>query len=197
MEKKRASTWGPNRSGCKTASDMQLSSQVQKYQLCFNLSASLALCVLSFHYVTLIILKLPDFSIWLQKKIIFVFHVKPISCVHLLVSKHIIFCRLCLKLLYFSRKVWIAQSGYWLGCGLDNQGSVPGRAGFLFLPQHPDWFQGPPSLVSNGYQGCFLNGKDSSPPRSLEVKNEWSNASTSPYVYMIWWPVKHQGQLYL
>jgi hypothetical protein len=43
----------------------------------------------------------------------------------------------------------------------------------------PDWLLGPPSLLSNGYQGPFLGGKaqpghdaDHSPPSSAKVFNE-------------------------
>jgi len=30
---------------------------------------------------------------------------------------------------------------------------------FFFLPTHPDWLWGPPSLLSNRYRGPFPRGK--------------------------------------
>jgi hypothetical protein len=37
---------------------------------------------------------------------------------------------------------------------LDDLGSIPSSTRFFF-PQHSDWLWGPPSLLSNGYQGLF------------------------------------------
>jgi hypothetical protein len=42
--------------------------------------------------------------------------------------------------------------------GLDGQEigvQVPVGARFSLFPRHPDWFWGPPSLLSNRYQGLF------------------------------------------
>jgi hypothetical protein len=47
------------------------------------------------------------------------------------------------------------------GYRLDGQGlgvRVPVGARFFFSLCHPDWFWGPPSLLSNGYQGLFPLG---------------------------------------
>jgi hypothetical protein len=38
---------------------------------------------------------------------------------------------------------------------------------------------------------------DNSPPFSTQVRNVWRYTSTSPYVFMAWCLIKHQGQLYL
>jgi len=59
--------------------------------------------------------------------------------------------------------------------------SSPGKDWeFFSSPPHPDRFWGPPSLLSNGYQGLFPWGReaDHSPPSSAEVKNAWSHTST-------------------
>jgi hypothetical protein len=45
------------------------------------------------------------------------------------------------------------------GYGLDGPSLIPGRVKFFSSPQHPDRLWGPPSLLSNGYQGFFTGGK--------------------------------------
>jgi len=56
------------------------------------------------------------------------------------------------------------------------------------------WF----SCWSNGHRGLLAIGvkrpgreAEHSPPCSAVVKNAWSNTSTSSYVFMTWWLVKH------
>jgi hypothetical protein len=67
---------------------------------------------------------------------------------------------------------------------------VPVRARIFSSPRRPDWFWGPPSLLSNGYwkfsPGIKRPGReaDHSPPTSAEVKNTWFYTSTTPYVFM-------------
>jgi hypothetical protein len=75
--------------------------------------------------------------------------------------------------------------------GLDDPGSIPGMARFVFSPQRPDRLWGLPSLLSNGYQGALSPGvkgqgreADHSPPSSAEVKNMWIYTSIPPYVLM-------------
>jgi hypothetical protein len=57
---------------------------------------------------------------------------------------------------------------------------VPVGARFFSSPRRPDRFWGPPSLLTNRYQGLFAPGvkrpwreADPSPPTSAEVKNTW------------------------
>jgi hypothetical protein len=64
--------------------------------------------------------------------------------------------------------------------GLNDRSSIPDRGrGFFFQSLRPDRLWGPPSLLSNGYQGSFPRVKarpgrdaDHSPPSSTEVKYE-------------------------
>jgi hypothetical protein len=54
-------------------------------------------------------------------------------------------------------------------CGLDDLGSVPDRSrGFFFKPLRPDRLWGPPSLLSNGYQGRPLPGGKERPGRDAD-----------------------------
>jgi hypothetical protein len=60
-----------------------------------------------------------------------------------------------------------------MGYMLDDRGSIPGRGKLFCIPQFPDRFGGPPSLLSNGYQGVERPGRevDNPPLSSAEVKN--------------------------
>jgi hypothetical protein len=67
-----------------------------------------------------------------------------------------------------------------MGNGLDGWGSITGTGKrFFSIPQHPDWLQGSPNLLSDGHHmlavfpsvkqlGCEAGH---SPPSSAEVKN--------------------------
>jgi len=61
---------------------------------------------------------------------------------------------------------------------------------FFSSPPHSERLWGPPSHLSNGYCGYFLDAKAAGawswPLISIcvVVKNEWSFTSTHPYVYM-------------
>jgi hypothetical protein len=81
---------------------------------------------------------------------------------------------------------------------MDYRGKIPGRTGFLFMPPRPDRLWGPSSLLPNGYQGSFPSSKpeggaDHSSSSSVDV-NAWSYTSTSPYVFMAWYLVKHRDK---
>jgi hypothetical protein len=74
---------------------------------------------------------------------------------------------------------------------LEGPGLIPGSARFFFSLQRPDRLWGPPSLLSNGYQGLLLRGAkrqgreaDHSPPSSAEVKNGGAMPPLPPYVFM-------------
>jgi hypothetical protein len=56
----------------------------------------------------------------------------------------------------------LPQSVYWLGYGLDDWGSIPGRGRermFFSSPPRPDWLWVPPNFLSNGFRGSFPRGK--------------------------------------
>jgi hypothetical protein len=77
-----------------------------------------------------------------------------------------------------------------------------GRAGkgiFFSSPPRPDRLWGPPTCLSTGYREDFSSrvkrsGReiDHSPPPGAEVKIAWSYTSTPPYVFMVWYLVKHR-----
>jgi hypothetical protein len=65
---------------------------------------------------------------------------------------------------------------------------------FFSFPKRPDRLWGPPSLLFNGYGGCFPKLKqperevDHTSPFSAKVKNVWSynSALPPPYAFMTW-----------
>jgi hypothetical protein len=74
---------------------------------------------------------------------------------------------------------------------------------FFSTPPRPDRRWGPPSLLSNEYQGLFPSGQSGRGakltthlhpvPRS---KNVWRYTSTPQYAFIAWCSVTAQGQLY-
>jgi hypothetical protein len=75
------------------------------------------------------------------------------------------------------------------GYGLDGRGvgvRDPVGSRIFSSPRRPDRLWGPPSLLSNGYQGVKRTGReaDHSPPTSAEVKKIWIYTSILPYVFM-------------
>jgi hypothetical protein len=102
---------------------------------------------------------------------------------------------------------WDSADGIATGYRLDSQGvrvQDPVGARFFSSICHPDWFWGPPSLLSNGYWGCFPGIKkpgsedDHSSPTSAEAKKTWIYTSTPPYVFMEQCLISQtQGKFYL
>jgi hypothetical protein len=82
------------------------------------------------------------------------------------------------------------------------RGSSPGRGWeFLSSPPRPDRFWGPPSLLSNGYQGGLFpwgvkrseHEADHSSPSSAEVKMRGAIPPLLQYTLMAWCSVKAQS----
>jgi hypothetical protein len=77
---------------------------------------------------------------------------------------------------------------------LDDTGvgvQIPVGSRIFSSPRHPYQLWGPPSLLSNGYQGLFPPGgkqqgreADHSPPASAKVKKVWIYTSTPTYTFM-------------
>jgi hypothetical protein len=65
-----------------------------------------------------------------------------------------------------------------MGYGLDDPGSIPSSARFSSSLKHPDWLQGPASLLANGYPL-------SQPLTSIQCQSQerWSYTSTPPSLY--------------
>jgi hypothetical protein len=78
--------------------------------------------------------------------------------------------------------------------GLDDRGvgvRVPVGARIFTTPCRPDWFWGPPSIVTNGYRRFFIRGvkrqgrdADHISTASAEVRKMWIYTSTPPYAFM-------------
>jgi len=75
----------------------------------------------------------------------------------------------------------------WKACWLSSD--TLGKRDFPFSsPVHPNRLWSQPSLLSNGYRRFFARNHLHPVPR---FKNVWSCTSTSPYVFMVLWLVKH------
>jgi hypothetical protein len=79
-------------------------------------------------------------------------------------------------------------SGQWLGYGLDEKGSIPGR-GERFTSQllSQSGYGAHPASYPMGTGSSFLGGKaeaNHSPPFCIEVKKEWSYTSITPFIFL-------------
>jgi len=110
----------------------------------------------------------------------------------------------CIYLLKYVTNIELTQSVHWLDYGLDDWGSIAGRASDLFLyvtasrsalESTQSRIQWVPAILSRGVKRPGRES-DHSHPSSAEVKNARSYNSTHPYVLMAWCLIKHRMYLH-
>jgi hypothetical protein len=96
----------------------------------------------------------------------------------------------------------VVPSVYWLGCGLDDRGSILGKTLLSFPPQHLDRRWDLSSLIFISYLASFLAVKqlecegNSLPWSNAEFNFACSCTSTPQYICVGWYVVKHQALLF-
>jgi hypothetical protein len=83
----------------------------------------------------------------------------------------------------------------------ENWSSIPGKNRDTFSsPQRPDRFGDKTRRLSRGYRDLFGELKRPEretqylPPPNVEFKNARSYISTSPYVFIVWYLIKHRDK---
>jgi hypothetical protein len=79
--------------------------------------------------------------------------------------------------IFYNYRGWDISISIMVGYGLDGLGLIPGRKKrFLSAPHHPDGLWGPPSLLSNEYQGLpgGQSGSGVKPRKTFHSKSKIS-----------------------
>jgi hypothetical protein len=89
----------------------------------------------------------------------------------------------------------VAQSVFLLGYGLDYRSSILGRGREFSLRHHVQTDSGERKVscpIGTAAKGPGTE-TDHSPTANVEGKNEWSNTSIPPYIFMACYLIEHRG----